>query len=153
MLKDWSKTHEENTLSEAVMDIKKLEPGQIVRFNYQGEYSHVKRPLVLILNGNWRGMIHGVILDNINDSILLKLKNIVDVEKSRLTNVLKKLRLSLLKVDIKDPYRFYYKKLQPFIKVNFNSTNTPYRTYFLANVKNLRLIDYRFKDMYEPEKK
>ena len=148
MPKSWLRFHERNILSESVANWSKLTPGNIVRFNYTGEYATVKRPLVLVLNSNWKGKMHAVSLDYISDAVLKKLRDIVQVTIQQRTKELIRLRLPLLKADIKDPRRFYESRLKPFIKVNFPKGVSPYRTYIRGNIRSLRLIDYRFKDFY-----
>jgi len=146
--KDWSRFHERNIIREEVGVYNKLEAGQIVRFNYKGEYATVKRPLVLVLNPRFRGKLHGVSLDYISDAVLLKLRNIVQETVQQRIRQLTALRLPLLKADIKDPRRFYYSRLKPFIKTYFDAKDSPYRQYIIGNITNLRTIDYRFKDFY-----
>ena len=155
--KDWLRWHEKNIIKEEVGNWSTIDAGQIVRFNYKGQYARVKRPLVLILNPRWRGMLHGVSLDTISEAVLAKLQKIVQVTAQQRVAQLIRLRLPLLKADIKDPRRFYETRLRPFIKTNFsgvgNENASPYRTYIRGNMTNLRVIDYRFKDMYlgQPE--
>jgi len=145
MIQSWLRFHERNIIREAVGEYNKIEAGQIIRFNYSGKDAHVKRPLVLVLNPRWENKLHAVSLDYISDEVLLKLKNIVqDTLQQRIAQLIK-LRLSLLKADIKDPYHFYYDRLKPFIKVQFGPNESPYRTYIINNISNLRVIDYRLK--------
>jgi len=146
-IRDWSRFHQRNIIREEVGVFSKLQPGQIIRFNYSGKNSHTKRPLVLLLNARWRGQMHGVALDYISDAVLLKLRKIVQETVQQKMTKLISLRLPLLKADIKDPQKFYHSRLKTFIKAHFNSNESPYRIYLLSNVKNLRVIDYRFKDM------
>jgi hypothetical protein len=146
--RDWSRFHERNIIREEVGVYSKLEAGQIVRFNYKGEYARVKRPLVLVLNPRWNGKLHAVSLDYISDAVLLKLRKIVQETLQQRLQQLTRLRLPLLKADIKDPQKFYYSRLKPFIRTYFDSTESPYRQYIVGNITNLRTIDYRFKDFY-----
>jgi len=146
-LKDWSSFHSRNIIREDAGVFNKLTAGQIVRFNYTGKTSTVKRPLVLILHPRFRGKMHAISLDNISDAILLKLREIVQETTQQRIAKLTRLRLPLLKSDIKDPQRFYDNRLKPFIRTFFNSDQSPYRTYLIGGMTNLRVIDYRFKDM------
>lgn len=149
-MKDWSRFHERNIVRESVGNFTKLKAGQVVRFNYSGEYTTAKRSLVLILNPRYKGKLHGIVLDNISDVVLAKLKKIVQETTQARIQKLINLRLPLLKADIQDPRRFYETRLRPFIKTQFRMADkkSPYRTYFVSNIKNLKLIDYRFKDFY-----
>jgi len=159
MPRNWSAWHERNIIRESVANWSKLTPGQIVRFNYSGEHATRKRPLVLVLNPNYDGKLHGIILDYISDDLLVKLRDLVHETTQEKARKLIGLRLPLLKADIKDPQRFYERRLRPFIRSHFKQTRgehplTPYRTYIRKNIRNLRVIDYRFKDFYvgQPEK-
>lgn len=146
--KDWSAFHERNIIREEVGVYNKLEAGMIVRFNYKGEYAHVKRPLVLVLNPRWKNKLHAVSLDFISDAVLLKLRKIVQETIKQKIKQLTRLRLPLLKPDIKEPLTFYNRQLRPFIRTYFEANETPYRQYIVQNITNLRLIDYRFRDFY-----
>ena len=146
-MRDWSNFHARNKIREEVGVYSNLQAGQIVMFNYSGKNVHKKRPLVLILNPKWQGKLHGLSLDYISEPVLLKLRNIVQETLQQRVAQLTKLRLPLLKADIRDPQRFYNSRLKPFIKTFFDSTQSPYRMYIITNIKSLRTIDYRFKDM------
>jgi hypothetical protein len=146
--KNWLSFHQRNIISESMGVWSKLEAGMICRFNYKGENVHVQRPLVLILNPRWEGKLHGISLDYISDTILRKLYDIVRETKIDRVQKLLKLRLPLLKADIRSPQRFYENSLRRFIGTNFPVGESPYRTYIRGNITNLRVIDYRFKDMY-----
>jgi len=145
--KSWLNFHNRNVIKEHIAVLTKIQAGQIIRFNYTGDYAHVKRPLVLVLNPNWRGKLHAVTLDYLSDDVLKKLYTIVKETIGEKIKKLLKLRLPLLKPDIADPEKFYYNRLKPFIKINFDIGESPYRTYIRKNMTNIKLIDYRFKDM------
>lgn len=147
IMKDWSSFHARNIIREEVGVFSKVQSGQIVRFNYKGEHSTVKRPLVLVLHPRWHNKMHAISLDYISDTVLLKLRNIVQETVQQRIKQLTSLRLPLLKADIKDPQRFYNSRLKPFIKTFFDANQSPYRLYNVGNITNLRTIDYRFKDM------
>jgi len=146
--KVWTGFHQRNILSENVVLRTKLEAGQIVRFNYSGDRSHIKRPLVLILNPDWRSYLHGVVLDYVSDRVLIKLHDIIKETKTERLQKLLHLRLPLLKATIQDPRRFYDNELKPFIRLHFNEGDSPYRTYKVSGITNLRLIYYHYKDFY-----
>jgi len=148
-LKDWRPFHARNIIREEVGLINKLEAGKIVRFNYKGEYATVKRPLVLILHPRYKNKMHAISLDNISDVVLKQLKDIVTSSLKDKIEKLIGLRLPLLKAEINDPQRFYDSKIKLFISTFFPKGVTPYRTYLVKNITNLRLIDYKFKDFYD----
>jgi len=147
IMKNWGTFHARNILREEVGVFNKLEAGNIVKFNYSGKNSTIKRPLVLVLNPRWHNHLHGIVLEYISDTILLKLRGIIQETVQQKVAKLTSLRLPLLKADIKDPQRFYNSRLKMFIKTYFAQGESPYRLYIVQNIKNLRVIDYRFKDM------
>lgn len=149
-MRDWSLFHNRNIIRESVGNFSKLQSGMIVRFNYSGEYTNAKRSLVLILNPRYKNKLHGLVLDNISDRLLFKLRELVQETTQARIQKLFKLRLPLLSADVQDPRRFYETRLRPFIRTHFSGVDrkSPYRTYIVGNIKNLRLIDYRFKDFY-----
>lgn len=150
-MRKYTRAHERNVISEARTTRTKLTPGHVVRFNYRGESVHVDRPLVFVLHPDYEGKLHGISLDYIPESTLVKLSKIV---KDRITAKIQKLariRLPLLKPDIGRPYDFYHQQLKKFINVNFPKGQSPYRTYLTGGITNLKNLDYRFKDMFIPE--
>lgn len=145
--KNWLRFHERNIITEKRAILTKIAAGEIIRFNYKGIHARVKMPMVLVLNPFWRGKVHAVSLDVISDSTLVDLYKIVRETIGAKAQKLLKLRLPLIKADIKDPEKFYHTRLKRFIKQKFESNTSPYRTYIRTNMTNIRVIDYRFKDM------
>ena len=146
--KDWSGFHQRNIINEDRAVRADVRAGNIVRFNYSGEKAHIRRPLVFVLHPRFRNKLHGLVLDHISDDLLKKLANIT---KETITGRLQKLtnlRLPLLKADIQDPRRFYETRLKQFIKTYFPEGESPYRTYNVSGITNMRAIDYRFRDFY-----
>ena len=126
-MRKYTSAHQRNIVSEAKTTRSKLTAGHVVRFNYSGA------------------------ADYIPESTLVKLSKIV---KDRITARIQKLarvRLPLLKPDIGRPYDFYHQQLKKFIEANFPKGQSPYRTYLVGGVTNLKQLDYRFKDMFIPE--
>jgi len=58
------------------------------------------------------------------------------------------LRLPLLKADVGNPQAFYGKQMKRFIDTYYQGKESPYRTYERSGMTSVRVIDYRFKDMY-----
>lgn len=141
---DYSFVHKRNIITEARVPKTKMEPGTIVRFNYRGVDVHEPRPLVLILNPRWEKHLHGLALRVLTESELNTLAKMVKLTLAQKASKLLKLRLNRLKVDIKNPYNFYHKKLKPFIK---KMDESPYRTFSLKGISAVKIVDYRFKDM------
>jgi len=147
--RSWLRFHERNIIREdATVNLTTLKPGQIVRFNYKGKYARVSRPLVLVLNPYFRGKMHAISLDYISDRLLKILYKLVSEKISGKIQKLTGLRLPLLKADIGNPQTFYDKQMKRFIKSYYEGKESPYRTYERKGMTNVRVIDYRFRDMY-----
>lgn len=149
--RNYYSSHRKNILSEQVSNKNKLEPGHIVKFRYTGKDVHEPRPLVLVLNPSWEGKLHGLALHTVSEETLNDLYDIV--KESLAAKVAKKLKLKWtpIKSDIRNPEDFYERRLKPFIREHFPKGESPYRTYTLKGVKNVRIIDYRFREKYRPK--
>jgi hypothetical protein len=147
--RSWLRFHERNIIREdATVNLTTLRPGQIIRFNYKGKHARVSRPLVLILNPQYKGKMHAITLDYISDRLLKILYDLVKEKMSGKIQKLTGLRLPLLKADIGNPQVFYGKQMKRFINTYYKGKESPYRTYEKSGMTNVRVIDYRFKDMY-----
>ena len=152
--KSWLRFHERNIINEdATTNLTALKPGQIVRFNYKGKHARVSRPLVLILNPYYKGKMHAITLDYISDVLLKKLYKLVSETISAKIQKLTGLRMPLLKADIGNPQAFYNKQMKTFINSYYKGKESPYRMYERSGMTNVRVVDYRFKDMYMGDSK
>ncbi len=142
--KDYTPQHKKNIISENRGSKNTIEPGVIVRFNYTGIEVNEPRPLVLVLNPKWKNHLHGIALRILSESELLQLSKLVKFTIAQKANKLLKLRLPKLKADIGNPKSFYESKIKKFLG---NKKEPAYRTYTLSGISNIKLIDYRFKDM------
>lgn len=141
----YRQTHRKNIIKEATISKNKLEPGHIVRFNYGGKKVTTKRPLVLVLNPSYKGLMHGLNLDYLSESQLKQLWKLTKLELAGKIQKLTKLRLPLIKADIGNPKTFYNSRLKKFLRGKVGSTGVAYRTYTLNSIGGLRIIDYRFE--------
>ena len=137
--------HKGNIISEVSTTKNKVQPGDIVFFNYSGKKVTTKRPLVLVLHPNWQGHLHGLNLDYIPEGTLRELWKMTKVTLQGKIERLAKLRLPLLKADIGDPKRFYYSRLKKFLKGSLGSTGVAYRTYDVKAIGGMKQVDYRFE--------
>ena len=92
--------------------------------------------------------MHALTLDYIDDKLLKILYDLVSEKLSDKIRKLTGLRLPLLKANIGDPQRFYDTQIKRFINTYYRGKESPYRTYERKNITHLRIIDYKFKDMY-----
>lgn len=154
MARDYMYQHRSRILSEKnISNRTKIEAGSIVRFLYDGEIVHTKMPTVLVLNADWKGKLHGITINWIPAKVLDKLVKIVKIKLGERLNTLTKLRLYKLKVEIQDPENFYYKKIKPYIRINFKKGESPYRTFTLSGIKSPKILDYRFQEYVKTKKK
>lgn len=151
-MRNFLNEHRKNIISEKIGKKADLESGHIVMFNYSGKNVKTKRPLVLVLNPNYNGKLHGLKLDAIPEDVLQKLYSIVRETKLDRFRKLIKLRLPLLSSDIQNPKKFYETKIKSFLNRHLpRREQTPYRTYDSSEITSLRIVDYRFKDYYTGE--
>ena len=76
-MRKYTSAHQRNIVSEAKTTRSKLTAGHVLRFNYSGAAAHVDRPLVFVLHPDYDGKLHGITLDYIPESTLVKLSKIV----------------------------------------------------------------------------
>ena len=110
-MRKYTTLHERNIVSEAQTNRTKLEPGDIIRFNYTGKDVHVDRPLVFVLHPDYDGKLHAISLDYISEPVLIKLSKIVKDKITARIQKLIRIRLPMLKPDIGRPYDFYHQQL------------------------------------------
>lgn len=151
-LKNHGSTHRKHIISKEIYNKSNLEPGDVAQFNYKGEYAHLVRPIVLVLNPNWKGYLHAITINYIPRDVLNLLHKQIRDTASDVAARLMRLRLPRLKANISDPERFYYTKLKKFIPRYFENAESPYRTYIVKNITSCTRIDYRFINYAEPEK-
>ena len=141
---DYTSTHSRNIITEDASGIYSIESGSIVRFNYKGKNVTNSRPIVLVLNPDWDGKLHGLALEPMSENMLNDLYKIVKETLGDKIEKITRLRFGRGKARITDPQQFYSSKLKPLMPTQ--SKESPYRTYLRSGVTNVRMIDYRFKD-------
>ena len=119
-----------------------LMPGTIIQCDYKGRFSTDPKPKILVLNGNWKKMCHGVALNVISPQSLSMI-----VRRLRF-RIKKPFHQALIHPGhrrhlIHNPYQFYYSFLKSSL-IKQEKQKLPYRTYYLKNMKNIQVLDYRF---------
>ena len=71
--RSYKSLHRRNIISEKSSSKMKIVPGSIVRFSYSGKEVNDSKPLVLVLNPRYRGMLHGLNVSYLTESNLRKL--------------------------------------------------------------------------------
>lgn len=123
--------------------------GNIIRFSYPSENN--KRPHVFILNTNYQGKLHGLVVDYISPIIFNKLKDFIiteveEVEPGTPNDLVISLRE--LSKSSQTPMTFYDVRLKPFIKKYLDGINC-YRTYDITKISNLNIVNYAFNKYQE----
>lgn len=142
--RNYNYKHKNNIISEISSKKTTIEPGHIVRFNYKGKDVHEPRPMVLILNPNWKGFLHGLALRDISEKDLKKLAGLVTQKVSNKKNLLTKFKIRRKRYNISQPQKFYKRELKRYLN---KTGNTPYRIYNVKGISSMNIIDYNFKDM------
>lgn len=120
-----------------------LKRGHIIEFLYQKE----REPhLVLVLTPRWLHKLHGIKLNSFPythfDTILRRIRT---TDKKLIREAISDLKIPA-KRSIQQPkvfYRTYFKPSSTFQKY------TPYRTYTIEDIKDIRLVDFDYGDFYK----
>ena len=113
-----------------------LLPGMIIMCKYSGKNVHDRNPMILVLNKNYLGKLHGINLNYCTYNEIIKIGKVVN-EKIHPNKI--KLKQ---KYRITSPYGFYHTQLKPVLKGLGKSV---YRTYFYKIIKDPKLLDYKFE--------
>lgn len=113
-----------------------LLPGMIVMCKYSGKSVHDRNPMILVLNKNYLGKLHGI---NLNYCTYKEIIEIGKVVNERIHPSKIKLKQ---KYRMTSPYGFYHTQLKPMLKGLGKSI---YRTYFYKTIKDPKLLDYKFE--------
>ena len=139
--------HESNITGRQPGILKALYPGMIVRFNYSKASSDLtKRPLALVLHPNYSRKLHALNLDKIPESLMDDLWNMTQLTMAGKVEKLLRFNIPFIKADIGNPQSFYYGRLQKWLNTSLGKTSVAYRTYDVAHISSLNIIDYRFED-------
>lgn len=122
-----------------------LKIGQIVWFKYPPSKNN-NNPHVLVLNTNFNGLLHGLVIDYMSLLELEKLRNYIIQEAEEVDvntpNTIQDSLYVLSKV-AQTPLTFYESRLKKYL-VSFFSHTSIYRTYKLKNITDIRLVIYNF---------
>lgn len=122
-----------------------LKIGQIIWFKYPPSKNN-NNPHVLVLNTNFNGLLHGLVIDYMSLLELEKLKNYIIQEAEEVNvntpNTIQDSLYILSKV-AQTPLTFYESRLKKYL-VSFFSNTSIYRTYKLKHITNIYLVIYNF---------
>ena len=121
-----------------------LRIGQIVWFQYPSTNNN--NPHVLILNTNFNGLLHGLVIDYMSLLDLERLKDYIiqeaeEVDPNTPDTIMESLK-ALSKL-AETPQTFYESRLKKYL-VSFFSNTSIYRTYKLQQISNIKLVIYNF---------
>ena len=126
------------------VSLKTLLPGDIVTFHYIGKDVHTPRPIVVVLNSNWEGKLHGLALRHIPVMALNHLFKVIAKHDKAKQFILRNLKTMVkLPIDIYDPQEFYKQRIKPFM--SRMTSASPYRTYTIGGISNARLVKYYYQ--------
>ena len=122
-----------------------LKIGQIVWFKYPPSKNN-NNPHVLILNSNFNGLLHGLVVDYMSLLELERLRNYIiqeaeEVDANTPNNMMESLHA--LSKAAETPLTFYEARLKKYL-VSFFSNTSIYRTYKLQNITDIQLTIYNF---------
>jgi len=122
-----------------------LKIGQIVWFKYPPSKNN-NNPHVLILNSNFNGLLHGLVVDYMSLLELERLRNYIiqeaeEVDANTPNNMMES--LYALSKAAETPLTFYEARLKKYL-VSFFSNTSIYRTYKLQNITDIQLTIYNF---------
>lgn len=119
--------------------------GDVIRFDYP-KSSNNKQPHVLVLNKNYKGLMHALVIDYMSprEMKFLKKWTISEFKEVRddSTNDISKLIKELV-LKIGDPVTFYEFRFKKFIQTKIKSS--PYRTYKVTDIKNIKLMNVKWE--------
>lgn len=125
-------THRENVV------LTRLVIGDFITFNYP--FRNTKRPIVLVLNKNHEQMLHGLVINYIPE---VKLKKMVDklTPKTIKPNSFMRKFVTKLLLESKAQKAFYNIRIKPELKLLNLVEGSPYRTYMLKDMTNVKRIN------------
>jgi len=155
-MRDYINYHiEKRILGYIPMQRRSMRIGQIVNFYYPNA-PHTIRPHVIILNPKFEDLTHGLLLNQMSMKAVDKFRKFIlnevkEVEEDtpkgtglygwgRIDRFIPALRK--LSTESQTPRSFYHVRLRPYF--DREGVDFVYRTYKWDEIKNLRLVAYRF---------
>lgn len=131
--------HQVNVKKRIIIPKFHLQKGMIVSGKYRSQEGKSSDYLILVLQPNYEGKLHGLSLKEFRPQVLKNLASdvgITEIYSSRY-RILKIPKLEL----ITSSQRFYNSKLKRTMESQFN---TSYRTFNLSGFSSFLLLDYNF---------
>jgi len=116
--------------------------GNVITFDYNKSETN-KNPMVLVLNENFHGILHGLVINYMTPLEFSKFRKYILTEVKEVDQDNKLgLEPSIRKLSIENPSSFYDARLKYFLKRNISQS--VYRTYKLVDMKNIKIVIYKF---------
>ena len=116
-----------------------LQKGMLVSGKYRGQNGKSADYVILVLQPNYEGKLHGLSLNELDPS------TVADLAKEVGVTLIRNKRFRTLAIPKLEMYgsskRFYHSKLKPTMESQWNDS---YRTFDLPNFTSLMLLDYKF---------
>ena len=140
-------THLTRTSDPKIITSNKLERGMVVKMRYKKDDSD-KNYMILVLQPDWEGKLHGLSLNNITPQKTLEIAKNYDEVLAESTKV-RKLDLAKVSID-KSSQQFYTSEIKSDKRLKVG-----YRTFNLDKIKSLIVVNYNWGkyDKIPPESK
>lgn len=131
--------HKLNINRKLIIPRYQLQKGMIVSGKYNSQDNESSDYVILVLQPNYEGKLHGLSLAEVD------LGTIKDLAKDIGTTIIRSNRFRTLQIPKLEMYssskRFYSSKLKATMESQWNNS---YRTFDLKNFTSLMLLDYKF---------
>lgn len=119
-----------------------IQIGNVITFRYDKSETN-KNPIILVLNDNFYGVLHGLVVNYMKPIEFNRLKKYIlsEVKEIDQDNKLG-FEPSIRKLSIDNPNAFYTSRLKYFLSKNISQNI--YRTYKIVDMTNIKIITYKF---------
>jgi len=119
-----------------------IKAGHIITFRYDSSKSN-KDPIILVLNPDEDGMLHGLVLDYMSVTQVNSFKKyIINEMKEENPKSILGMQGSINVLTSGNHQTFYKFKLKDYLDRNFKQS--VYRTYNVKKAKNTKILTYKF---------
>ena len=112
--------------------------GDFIIFDYP--HRNTKRPIVMVLNKNYEKLLHGILINYIPLAKLIQMIDLLTPKTIKPNSFLRKFVTKLL-TESKAQKSFYAVKVKPTLKKIQIPEGSPYRTYTLTEMRNIRKVN------------
>ena len=138
--------HSKKILLEQTIQEKVVMPGMIVRFAYNTKNVYDRRPLLFVFQ-NDRGLLHGINLNYLNESLVQKFFKLTQAIVPAMEESKAKLKENYFRIQLSDrrkPSPVGAKLLYDTVMPRDRRFKDSYRTYNLGKASSMKCINYDF---------